>query len=128
LDYPGLKCSDCRESYEEGELADAEGKLIYNGGCPAALFRCRDCPYVLYGDPDEYSQLAQEIWQLYTQWLIPDHPTSLDFIFRLMGVRVGSPESREIYQRMLELSRILHEHHELAKGEGQEPAAEDEQD
>jgi hypothetical protein len=128
LDYPGLKCESCREAYQDGELADAEGKLIYQGGIPAALFRCRECPYVLYGEVDEHSQLAQEIWQLYTHWLIPDHPTPLDFLFKLVGVRVGSPESREIYHRMLERSRILREHQELAKGNGQEPAAEEQED
>jgi hypothetical protein len=119
LDYPGLKCSDCREAYGEGELADAEGRLIYDGGCPAELFRCGNCPYTLYGEVDDTSQIAQTIWNLVCEPLVPDQPPPFDFLFRLMGIRVGSPESREIYDRMLEMHRILREHQELTKGEVQ---------
>jgi hypothetical protein len=119
LDYKGLKCSDCREAYEEGELADADGQLIYDGGCAPELFRCSECPYKLYGEVDETSHLAQTIWNLVCEPLVPDQPPPLDFFFRLMGVQVGSEESREIYGRMLEIYRILKEHQERTKGEEQ---------
>jgi hypothetical protein len=128
LDFPGLKCSDCQEAYAEGELADADGKLIYDGGCPPDLFRCSDCPYTLYGEIDEISQLAQTIWNLMCQPLVPDHPPPPDFYFRLMGIRVGSQKSREIYVRMLELHRILKEHQELEKGDPQDAATTDPED
>jgi hypothetical protein len=124
LSYPGLKCSDCRDAYQEGELADADGKMVYDGGCAPAVFRCGECPYTRYGDLDETSQLAQTIWNLVCEPLVPDQPLPLQFFFDLMGIRVGSPESREIYGRMLELSRILKEHQELTKGDDQEAGAE----
>jgi hypothetical protein len=119
LDYKELKCSDCREAYAEGELADAAGKMVYDGGCDPAVFQCAQCPYVLYGEIDETSQLAQTIWNLVCQPLVPDHPESVAFFFELMGIKVGSQASQEIYGRMLELNRILKEHQELTKGEEQ---------
>ena len=128
MDYPWLKCKDCREAYEAGELADEDGKLIYNGGCDPALFRCAECPDKLYGEVDDTSQLAQTIWNLICQPLVPDHPEPVAFYFRLMGIEVGSPESREIYGRMLELNRILREHQELTQGDEQGPAAKEHED
>ena len=94
--------------------------MVYAGGCDPAVFRCAQCPYVLYGEVDEISQRAQEIWSLVCQPLVPDQPPPLQFYFDLMGIRVGSPESQEIYDRLLELRRILKEHEELTKGQDQE--------
>jgi hypothetical protein len=122
LDYPKLTCESCREAYTEGELADADGRMVYDGGCDPAIFRCAQCPDVLYGEVDESSALAQTIWNLVCQPLMPDQPVNLEFIFKLMGIQVGTPESREIYGRMLELRRILREHEELTKGQDDAPA------
>ena len=127
LDFPGLSCESCRESYVEGELADDQGRMVYDGGCPPPLFQCGECPYRLYGYPDEPSAQAQQIWSWLCQSLVPDQPPPLEFFFRLVGVRVGTPESREIYERLLTMKRILDEHKKLTEGDGQ-PAAEVEQD
>lgn len=116
LDFPGLKCSDCRDAYAEGELADADGKLIYQGGCDVALFQCEECPDRLY-PLDETSALGQSIWGLIAESLVPDQPPPLEFFFKLMGIEVGSPTSREIYQRLLTIRRILDERKALEQGD-----------
>lgn len=72
--------------------------------------------------------MAQQIWHLVCEPLVPDQPPPLDFFFKLMGIKVGSPESREIYGRIIELSRILKEHQKLTQGDAPEKAAQDEED
>jgi hypothetical protein len=111
-----LKCSDCRDAYAEGELADAEGKMVYQGGCDVAFFHCAECPDVLY-PLDETSAQGQLIWSLICQSLVPDQPPPLEFYFKLMNIEVGSPQSREIYQRLLTIRRILDERKALEQGD-----------
>ena len=84
--------------------------MVYQGGCDVADFRCAECPDVLYGQMDERSELGRAIWGLICESLVPDHPPQLHFFFELMGVKVGSPESREIYQRLLTIKRVMDEH------------------
>ncbi len=95
--------------------------MVYDGGCDPAVFRCAQCPYVVYGELDEISHVAQTIWNLVCDPLVPDQPPALEFFFKLMNIEVGSRESQEIYGRLLELRRILHEHQELMKEQDEEP-------
>lgn len=123
LDFPGLNCRSCRESYEEGELADVDGKLVDQGGCSVVDFRCAECPDVLYGPMDERSELGRTIWGLICESLVPDQPAPLQFYFDLMGVKVGSPESREIYGRLLIIKRVFDEYKRLTEGSSDDGSA-----
>ena len=105
--------------------------MVYQGGCDVAEFRCAECPDVLYGPMDEPSELGRTIWGLICESLVPDQPAPLEFYFKLMGVEVGSPESREIYGRLLIIKRVLDEHKRLTEGspdDGVSTAEADEED
>jgi hypothetical protein len=69
----------------------------------------------LFPNLDAEASLALEAWKLFQESLSPEHPTDLGFIFRLLGIRVGSEHSREIYERMLMIKRIAKEYEELTK-------------
>ena len=65
--------------------------------------------------------LAHEAWGLLASSLVPEHPPDLAFIFRLLNIALGSPESREVYRRLLQIRQIRQEY-EARKG-GMSPEA-----
>lgn len=102
--------------------------MVYSGGCDPTLFRCAECPDVLFGPMDERSEVGQTIWGLLCESLVPDQPPPIQFYFDLMGIKVGSPESREIYQRLLTIKKVLEEHKKLTEGEPDQRPPDDEEE
>jgi hypothetical protein len=52
-------------------------------------------------EPDEISQKAMEIYNYMARWPIPDQPLPLEFIFKLVGLPLGTDQSRKIWDRIL---------------------------
>lgn len=73
-------------------------------------------------EPDEATIVAEEVYGWLAQWPFPEHPPDLLFIFRLVGLRVGSPTSREVYKRLADRCAIEREHQKrLHQTNGQPP-------
>lgn len=117
LDHPNLKCQQCRTLYEQGDLADDQGRTIDRGGVPAPLFLCELCPTRLMPEPDAITEKANEVYAALAQWPYPEHPPDFTFIFRLMGLRVGSIESQEVWERLLDRLRIEAEYRQKRQGQ-----------
>jgi hypothetical protein len=68
-------------------------------------------------DPDAVTLLANEVYAHMARWPFPEHGADLTFIFRLVGLRVGSEESRAVWERVLTRLHIEREYREK-RGEG----------
>lgn len=55
-----------------------------------------------------------EVYHWLAQWPFQEHAPDLGFIFRLVGLRVGSEQSREVYQRLMDRLALEREHQRLA--------------
>jgi hypothetical protein len=69
-------------------------------------------------EPDDITVKANEIYAALARWPFSEHLPDLGFLFALQGIRVGSEESREVYERLLDRLAIEHEHREKTQGPG----------
>jgi hypothetical protein len=69
-------------------------------------------------EPDDITVKANEIYASLARWPFPEHLPDLGFLFALQGIRVGSEESRDVYERLLDRLAIEHEHREKTRGPG----------
>jgi hypothetical protein len=81
-------------------------------------FPCELCPSRMMPEPDEITQKANEIYAALARWPFPEHLPDMGFLFALQGIRVGSEESREVYERLLDRLAIEHEYREKTQGPG----------
>jgi hypothetical protein len=70
-------------------------------------------------DPDETTRLTLEVYHVLAQWPFPEHPPDLSFAFRLVGIRVGSEQGREVYQRLHQRLEVEREYRKLSEGQPQ---------
>jgi hypothetical protein len=76
-------------------------------------------------DPDETTRLALEVYGWLARHPFPEHPPDLGFVFRLVGIRLGSEQGREVYDRVLQRLEIEEEHRKRTAGETPAPPVAD---
>jgi hypothetical protein len=115
-------CETCRQSFLKGNLADGHGRTIHNSDLEPEAFRCRDCPDTIAGELDPLSHLAIAVWN----WIIgpPEGSTSIESVFRIMGIDYPSRQAAEIYERVCRIGRISQELQER-KARQKTPEAQD---
>jgi hypothetical protein len=101
LDYPRLDCRVCQQLYEQGDLAE---------------YPCSLCPVHLMPEPDWLTIKANELYSYLARAPFPEHPPDWHFLFRLVGVEVGSDASRQVYERLLLRLSIEREHRQRQQG------------
>lgn len=74
-------------------------------------------------EPDEATLQAEQIYGWLARPVFPDHPPDLSFLFRLAGLTPGTPESREVYERLVARVALEREHRRLRDGESSNGAA-----
>jgi hypothetical protein len=104
--------------YEQGDEVDDNGLTINRGGCPPELFRCKLCPTRIMPEPDEITQLANEVYAYMARYPIPEH-MDLTFIFNMVGLRVGSEEAKDVWERLLDRLEVEREYRERKSGRAQ---------
>jgi hypothetical protein len=104
--------------YLQGDEVDDDGLTINHGGCPPELFRCALCPTRIMPDPDEITLKANEVYAYMARYPIPEQ-IDLTFIFTMVGLRVGSEEAKEVWERLLDRLAIEREHRERTSGRAQ---------
>lgn len=90
---------------------------------------CDVCPQKVFPPPDEVTALAVEVWNLASWGIHPDHPTPIEFVFKLLGIPIPSWRALEVYRRLQLMSQTLREHETLTqpetKGSSPDPTDED---
>jgi hypothetical protein len=70
--------------------------------------------------PDAVSEKANEVYAWLSRHPFPEHPPDLGFIFRMVGLRVGSQESRDVFERLLDRLALEREYREEREGHAQQ--------
>jgi hypothetical protein len=52
-------------------------------------------------DPDEITLLANQVYMYMARWPFPERPIEMEFVFKLLGLPLGSDKSRQVYDRLL---------------------------
>jgi hypothetical protein len=66
---------------------------------------------------DEITEKANEVYAYMARYPIPEN-IDLTFIFNMVGLRVGSEEAKEVWERLLDRLAIEHEHRAKTQGSG----------
>lgn len=85
----------CQRLYNQGDLLEVP---------------CELCPVRIMPEPDAITQKANEVYAFMARWPMAEHQPDLSFIFRLCGIRVGSEESQQVYERVLKRIELEREH------------------
>jgi hypothetical protein len=103
LDHQKLDCGVCERLYNQGDLGEE--------------LPCKLCPSRIMPEPDEITLLANQVYGLLSESLIPDQPPPIEFIFRLVGLPIPSEKAIKVYERLLLRVRTEREYQQLRHGD-----------